>query len=218
MDPDDPRSDCLRLCVHDLNNPLTAIRVLAELCRDTASDPELRRDMVDMLEAADAAGALLEGLSSLLRAERNSDAFTWHPIDLSAVVREIASRPALGRYVTLDLPPKVRILGDRTAIARAVTDVMMNARRLAERSAFRVTLRDQPVIELRIRHPAPGVPATLRQQLFEPYGAVALRGVSIPVSVVGLYQARQAILAHEGEIFFEDDPSGAMDLVIRLPR
>jgi signal transduction histidine kinase len=228
------RADCLRLIVHDLNNPLTAIRILAEMSRDNATDPETRADMVDMLEAADFASALVEGLSSMVRIERRVDELTWFPIDLVELLRDMVDRPAFQAHVELDLPRELQIVGDRTALGRAITDVLVNGRKLADRSKLRITASDAPRVvvggphlrgsvagpraEVRVRHPAPAVPPALRARLFEAYGAVELRHGAIPVSAVGLAHARQMILGHQGQMDFEDGPGGAMDLVIRLPR
>jgi signal transduction histidine kinase len=218
--PDDERrADCLRLVVHDLNNPLTAIRILAEMSRDAIADPDLRQDMIDVLEAADFASALLEGLSSMVRLERGGDDCTWFPLDLVEVVRSTVDRPALRRHVKLDLPQEVQIGGDRSALGRALTDVLINARRLADtRSPVTLSVVDGPVVEVRVRHPSPGAPAMMRDELFDLFGAVELRQNAIPVSAVGLAFARKVVAEHGGQIGFEDGPGGAMDLVIRLPR
>jgi signal transduction histidine kinase len=129
---DELRSDCLRLLAHDLNNPLTAIRILAEMLRDEISDPEARQDVIDILEAADLAGALMDGLSSMARVEDHEEEFTWFPIDLVEVLRQSVDRPALRRHIKLDLPREMQMGGDRMALQRAFTDVLVNARRLVD--------------------------------------------------------------------------------------
>lgn len=213
------RSDCLRLVAHDLNNPLTVIRVLAEMLRDEMTDQEMRQDVIDMLEAADFAGALLEGMSALVRIDIREDDCTWFPIDLVEVLRETIDRPALRRHVRLEGPRELQIGGDRTALIGAFTDILVNARRLADiRSAVEVKVSDGPLVEIRVRHPGPAIPAGLREPMFERFGAVEVRQNSIPVSAVGLLYASKVVRSHGGQIGFEDAPNGDMDLVVRLPR
>ena len=113
---DELRSDCLRLVAHDLNNPLTAIRILAEMLRDEIPDSEMRQDMIDILEAADLAGALMDSMASLVRLEGRDEDFTWFPIDLVEVLRRVVDRPALRRHVRLELPNELQLAGDRQAL------------------------------------------------------------------------------------------------------
>lgn len=213
------RSDCLRLVAHDLNNPLTVIRVLAEMLRDEVTDPEMRQDVIDMLEAADFAGALLEGMSALVRIDIREDDCTWFPIDIVEVLRETIDRPALRRHVRLEAPRELQIGGDRTALIGAFTDVLVNARRLADiRAAVEVKVSDGPLVEIRVRHPGPAIPPALRDLMFDRFGAVEVRQNSIPVSAVGLLYAKRVVRSHGGQIAFEDAPTGDLDLVVRLPR
>lgn len=219
-DEDELRSDCLRMVAHDLNNPLTAIRILSEMLRDELNDPEMRQDVIDILEAADLDSALLEGMSSLVRLDHRDEDCTWFPIDLVEVLRDTIDRPALRRHIRLEGPRELPIGGDRTALVRTFTDVFVNARRLADTRApvvVTVSVVDRSV-EVRVRHPSPGIPQNLRESMFVKFGTVRVRHAAIPVSAVGLVYARKVVHGHGGEITFEDAPKGDMDLVIRLPR
>lgn len=213
------RSDCLRLLAHDLNNPLTAIRILAEMLRDEVPDGEMRQDVIDILEAADLAGALMDGLSSMVRLEGREDEYTWFPIDLCDVLRRAVDRPALRRHVRLEVPRELQLGGDRMAILRAMTDILVNARRLVDGgSQIVVSAKEQDAeVLVTVHHPGPGVPAAMRERLFELFGAVELRQNRIPVAAAGLVYAKTIIEAHGGTISFADR-EGGMDLVLRLPR
>jgi len=214
------RSDCLRLLAHDLNNPLTAIRILAEMLRDEVKGEEMRQDIVDILEAADLAGALMDGLSSMVRLEGHPEEYTWFPIDLVDLLRQVVDRPALRRHVRLELPREIQLGGDRMALQRALTDVLMNARRLVD-GDFPVHVRgveSEDSVEVRIHHPGQGIPVSLRERLLELYGAVELRQNRVPVAAAGLVYANSVIEVHGGSIRFDDsDPTG-MGLVITLPK
>src|SRR5690606_25946659 len=84
------RASCLRLLVHDLNNPLTAIRILAEMLGEEA-EGEARRDLQDVLEAADLATALVDGLSAVTHLEDGAgdEDLTWTHLDLASIVRQV---------------------------------------------------------------------------------------------------------------------------------
>jgi two-component system sensor histidine kinase KdpD len=177
----------------------------------------MSQDMIDILEAADLAGALMDGMASLVRLEGRDEEFTWFPIDLVEVLRRVVDRPALRRHVRLDLPNEIQLAGDRQALHRALTDVLINARRLSDAS-LPVTVSAKigvGTVEIRVRHPGPPIPDAVRERLFEMYGAVSLREDRIPVSAAGLVYARSVIDGHGGAIGFEDY-EGGMDLVVRL--
>jgi signal transduction histidine kinase len=214
----DPRNDRMKLIAHDMNNPLTAIRLLAETLRDEIADPQQRQDVLDILEAADLAGTFVEGMGSIARSAGPDD-FAWFPIDLVEVLRATVDRPALRRHVRLQVPAELQLGGDRTALKRAFTDVIVNARRLVDRSApIEVIGSDQQsAIEIVVRHPGPGLPAELRPLLFEPFGPVELRRNRFPVIATGLCYARQVFEHHDATVEFRDG-GAALDLVVRFHR
>ncbi|MCA9491757.1 MAG: hypothetical protein KC621_17620 [Myxococcales bacterium] len=210
----------MRLLTHDMNNPLTAIRLLAETLRDEVGTAEMRQDILDILEAADMSSALMEGLSSLVRMEREEEDYTWFPINLVGILRSAVDRPALRRQIKLSLPQELSMRGDEAGLRRAFTDVLVNARRLVDhKRQVTVSSRDLEagVLEIRVHHPGAGIPLTLRERLFERFGSVELRQNRVPVLATGLAYARSVIEHHEGEMSFEDAADGT-DLVIRFRR
>jgi signal transduction histidine kinase len=221
---DELRADCLRLIAHDINNPLTAIRILAEMLRDEVGSTEMRQDMVDILEAADLASALMDGMSGMVRLEQQDEEYSWFSIDLVELVRGAVDRPALRRHLKLELPRELQMSGDRGALGRALTDVFVNARRLSEGQIVVSLREDGAWAELRVFHPGPGIPPAARDRLFEMFGTVALRQSRIPVSAVGLVYAKAVVDNHGGTMRFQDRPAGfpgadpGVDLVIRLSR
>lgn len=224
--PGDPdRAECLRYVVHDLNNPLTAIRLLAEYARSEAPTAELRQDMVDILEATDLTAALIDGLGSMAR-EDHVETSASLPLDLASLVRKVAERPALRRFVRLELPDTLRFSGDGSALSRAFTDVLVNARRLADRRLVLVTARqDDEHVEIRVRHEVPAAAESesdprlpLFAALLEPHGAVPLRREKISVLATGLAYARRTFERHGGIVCFENLDTEGLDLVIKLRR
>ncbi|HHO51094.1 MAG TPA: hypothetical protein ENK18_09555 [Deltaproteobacteria bacterium] len=216
----DLQTDRMRLLAHDLNNPLTAIRILAELLQDQVSGDEGRKDVSDIIEAVDLAGALIDGMESLTLLEEPPEERTPSPVDLSALLRRCIDRPALRRHVLLELPPQLQLSGDPRALSRCFTDIFINAHRLvngAERIVVRVEAQADAIV-MRILHPACAIPVHLRGGLFERHGAIELRQQQIPVSAAGLVYARAVVEEHGGSMQLQDDDDGAMVLVVCLPR
>jgi len=211
--------ELFRLLAHDVNNPLTAIRIISEMLRDELDDDDQRRDMIDITEAADLAAALIESVA-LAAEEPSADDFTWFPLELPALLRQVIDRPALRRYVVLDAAGEVPMAGDRLALQHALTDVFINGRRLAGPNAkLHATLSAEgPRIEIVVHHPGEGIPESMRPLLFRADGAVHLRRNRIPVSASGLAYARAVVEGHGGTIGLEGCDEDGMNLVIRLAR
>ena len=218
LDEAELNASTLRLLAHDINNPLAAIRILAEMLRDDVPE-EHRRDIVDILEAADLASAVVAGVAD--RRFDPADDFTWFPLDLVELLRRAVDRPALRRHVTLDLPRELQVGGDHPALYRAFTDILVNGRRLVDANrSMGITAVDLGTsVRVSISHQSHvTIPAPMRRQLFERRGVVALRRNRIPVSAVGLVDAHAIIVGHGGTLSFEDCDGGGMIVVVELPR
>ena len=209
----------LQLLAHDVNNPLTAIRIIAEMLKDEAVDDQQRDDMVDILESADLVGLLLEGMTQLAQGA-DASSFTWFPVPIADLIRQAADRPALRAYVDLSELEAVTIAGDRDALSRAFTDVMVNGRRLvAPRTKLGVrvaTVGDEVVITF--HHPGDCIPESMRSWLFEADGPVRLREHQVPVATFGLAYAREVARGHGGDIRLVSMEEGGMNLEISLSR
>ena len=138
----------VRLLAHDVNNPLTAVRILAEM----NAEGELAADMHDILEAADLAAALLEAMDALMR-EDHRRTYSFFPMRLDEVLARVADRPALARIVSTDVPSDLLATGDQSALERALSDVLFNARQLAGGGP----------IHVRARRGGPGASAAARR-------------------------------------------------------
>lgn len=214
------RSRTLRMFAHDLNNPLTAIRLLSEMLTTEIDDPEIQRDLTDILEASDLAAAHVESLSALGRIGSPNTASPDAEFDLHELLAASCTRPCMRNYVRfqpLDAPVVVR--GQVSAIRQAVRDVVLTARRLAEgHDPILATLTVEgihAVICLEI--PRPGLPTEAEAQLRQPFGAVITRERRIQVAATGLAHASRAATQHGGELTFSQDEQKPR-ICLHLPR
>lgn len=199
----DQRARALRLVAHDLNNPLTAIRILAEMVAGEVEGDELQRDLADILEGADLAAAIIESMGAMARLEGADEPLTWFPIDLRMVLRHVAKRPALCSFVRLSLPEyPVEVRGDRQALQQALCDILLNARRLVEdRSAVEVRIeQDEKEYRIITRLKDTSLEEAMSNRLMEIFGAVDVREERIPVAAAGLAFAARTARRHMGRL------------------
>jgi len=209
----------MRLIGHDLSNPLTAIRILAEMLAGELPSDEMRQDMQDVLEAADLATSFIESLTAMISMEEDEESFTRFLVDLRDVVSAAQRRPALVKQVECTLPDQpVRLIGERYPLQQAVTDVLLNARKLSGTKCKVKVHMDvgeeevSVVCATEVGH----VPLQLRPRLLELFGSVDVRQQRIPVAAVGLAYAANIADRHGGRIEMRDTDEG-FAIVLTLP-
>jgi signal transduction histidine kinase len=104
---------------------------------------------------------------------------------------------------------------DPDLIAQVLTNLVANALAVVARPGGRVAVAcrvEGETVVYRVRDNGPGIPAEIRERLFEPRVGVRPGG-----SGLGLAVARQIVTAHGGRIGFESVP-GETCFTVRLPR
>ena len=121
----------------------------------------------------------------------------------------------------LDASPGVaEIVADRDLLHRTLANLVENAIRHAP-SGSAVTVasaRVDDAVELRVRDAGPGIPAELRERIFEPFLQIDAPTASSSRGGrgLGLTFCRLVAEAHGGRIWAEDAAPGAV-LCLRLP-
>lgn len=112
-----------RELAHDLRGPLQALHfTVAALQNESAIASEYQEDVDALLEAADVAGLMLDGLSNLgRRAVKTEDAPV---VDLAALARTTATRRAFGGRVTVESGEPLQVRGPQDALSSAVEDMI----------------------------------------------------------------------------------------------
>lgn len=204
---------------HNLRNPLSAIRSLAELtCRRAPDNEQIRRDQNEIVGAVD---RFNEWLTELVR--------VGAPLELSREPTNqrnwwehvLASQRPLARMRSVELAPQMDCLPaiiniDRRRLEHAMVVLLTNAIQ-ASPPGGRVCVRTKWDAsggwwEAQVLDQGPGVPDELKQKIFQPYFTSKPDGNGI-----GLAIARQVVLAHGGEISVIDNPEGGAAFVVRLP-
>lgn len=202
-----------RRVAHEMKNPLTPIRFAVSALARSAT-PEQR----DTLEVLQAESARLEQLAREFTEVGRLPEGPAADVDLGELLTELA-RTSLpeGVRATLDLDPRTPCIhGHYEPLRRAVSNLLRNAAEAVGGEGV-LELRARPLgedgAELRIADHGPGVPAELRQRLFDPYVTAKAGGTGL-----GLALVRQTIEAHGGQIRCEDTPGGGATFVVTLPR
>lgn len=216
------RAIAVRHLAHDVRSPLNAIFLLAEMLAQEDINPDLTQDARDILESADMASGLLEGLSGLMRLNTVDERFTRMRVDLTALAHKACNRPYLRHHTSLEGGVQVVVQGDPRALAQAIGDLLLNVFFISERKGrAKVTLHEEGQFAvLRVSHPGISTSHEIFRKLLDPTGAgtVELRQNHMSVSAVGLNYASHVAQMHGGDLRLETAPDGSGRAALRVLR
>jgi signal transduction histidine kinase len=224
-DVQDPRSayrDELAEAAHELKTPIAVALALCATATES-DDATAMRSALGRIAAN--VRVLREQLDVLLDGERlRSDAaLRLENIDLAPLVRECAARFACVAarrrvQVTVRTPGQLTAVADRERVGVAVRNLIANAIRHA-RDGGRVRLvlqRDGALARIEVADDGPGVPASMREAVFERYRRFDREGAR-GGSGLGLSIVRDVALAHGGRVSVGTAPEGGALFTLRLP-
>ena len=198
---------------HELRSPLARIRMGLELLGpDTtpAAAQEIRRNITELDQLVD---EIL--LASRLDA-REPEMGTVESVDLTGLVAEECARSGAELVPSADARSVV-VDGVAKLLRRAVRNLLENARRYSDGDVTVELKRDGKNAVLRVNDQGPGVPASQRDHIFEPF--YRLPGASERHGGVGLGLSlvRSIAQRHHGSVVCEDAPGGGASFVLRVP-
>jgi two-component system OmpR family sensor kinase len=208
---------------HELRTPLTVISTNLEVARRKAREPAHWERVAD--ETVTEVRRMGQLVDKLLVLARSGEAGLKHaPTDLRALAAaavDRASQLAHERGVEVELAPGAPVTAelDADAIAIVIDNLLRNAIDHSPKGkpiGVRVERDRRLVVEDR----GPGVPAELRERIFQPFA----RGVhrvtdraAGPGVGLGLAICKRIVAGHHGAIAVEDRDGGGARFVVTLP-
>jgi two-component system, OmpR family, sensor kinase len=201
---------------HELRTPLTSILANLELLAEVL-DGEPREAAQSALRSSQRMRRLVGDLLLLARADARRT-LPRAPTDLGQVLVDVASElgpVAEGHHLTIETRPAV-VDGSRDELHRMVLNLMENAVRHTPRGSrvHGAIARTDDEVVLTVEDDGPGVPAALRERVFERF--VRGDGDRGSSSGLGLSIVRAVAESHGGTVTLEDADPGAR-FVVRLP-
>ncbi len=202
------RTQMIAAISHDLRTPITRLRLRAEFVEDPEEQQKMLADL-DQMEA------IIR--STLIFAREDSDAEPIAPLDLRALLEEIAE----------DHPPARLTAGEGgcclmsarpVALRRCFNNLVENAVRYG--NSAEIAIRDLPdAIEVTIDDTGPGIPEKRLKDVFRPFVRLEeSRNRDSGGAGLGLAIARSVVLAHGGSIVLSNREEGGLRAAVRLPQ
>jgi signal transduction histidine kinase len=205
---------------HELRSPVASIRQHAEVA---LAHPD--RTSVGALAETVAAEnlrveRLVDDLLLLTRADEHTLQLQRRPVDVDDLVFEEAQRlrDATSLRVDTTRVSAGRVIGDRTALWRALRNLGDNAvRHAGSQVAFTLAERNGAVV-LDVDDDGPGIPPADRQRVFERFVRLDdARARDAGGSGLGLAIVAEVVNAHRGTIAIDDSGLGGARFEVRLP-
>jgi signal transduction histidine kinase len=200
---------------HEIRNPVTAARSLAQELARGGADAEAARLILAELERVE------RQVAALLRFARREE-FAFARVDVGELAQATLAtlRPRLeaaGVAVTLDAPSGVVARADREKLRQVLVNVIENAIDALARSERdrRLAVTVAPAngaAGVRLADSGPGVPADVLPSIFEPFFSRKEGGTGL-----GLAIAKRTIEAHGGRITATSPPGEGLTVEIAVP-
>ena len=216
---------------HELKNPLAGIEVMAGLLRRQVPDsPDALSILADIISEAKLANAIVVEMLEFVRPIRLQVEQTDVALVLQQSMTNAESKvPRRDIDVVVYVDERVPLIdGDGSQLCQVFSNLLTNAYeamngrgRIVLRAAMEVVDQDAlsadapertPSVVIDVEDNGPGVPADLRDRIFNPFFTTKVTG-----SGLGLPIVRKIVDAHDGRIDLGDAPGGGTRFRVTLP-
>lgn len=204
------RTHMLAAITHDLQTPLTRMRLRLE----KVSDAALQQKLIDDLGVMH--GMVREGLD-LARSMDSSEKI--QALDIDSLLDSVCADAADGgQDVALEGSTRAFVLAQPGALRRCLTNLIDNACKYGKAARVSIALEQQK-IAIRIRDQGPGIPEAELEAVFEPfYRLEASRSRDTGGTGLGLTIALNIAENHHGQLRLRNLPEGGLEVLLELPQ
>ena len=211
---------------HELRSPMTRLQMALGLAQQESTTNTARKQYLQRCELEiERLNQMIEEALALSRLENSLQTLKKDVIDFTKLVQNIVTEEqfiANEKAITIELNStlNVKVLGDHNLLFSAISNVVTNAVKYSpEDSTVSLTLtKNEQLVSLVINDNGIGVPPESLTELFTPFYRVNLaRDRKTGGTGLGLAIAKQAIIAHQGNIFAKNNDTKGLSVTIQLP-
>ncbi len=213
----------LQAVSHDLRTPLTTVLGIA-LTLERRAGGLPADDVADLLHRLSNNARKLDGLLADLldldRLARGTLTPRRQVVDVGELTRRVVDEAGVaGEHAVVVAAPTVHIAVDAPKMERIVENLVVNAaRHTAAGTTIWVSVQPQPAgVLLLVEDEGPGVPAQLREQVFQPFRKGRNVADHAPGSGIGLALVARFAGLHGGRAWVQDRPEGGASFRVFLP-
>src|SRR6266516_3420392 len=205
---------------HEVNNPLAAIRMEAELLGRSSKDPDTNTTAMTITREVDRAARIVR---SLLRLARRADTAPTR-VQINDLVHDVAEiRQRVLRADNVEFRTRLdqsapAVLGLGQELQQVVINLVTNAEHVVKGREPAViqltTLAREGWVRLVVEDSGPGVPPEIRGRIFDPF--FTTKGPDEGTGL-GLAICQRVVTEVGGKLWLEDSSLGGARFVVELP-
>jgi signal transduction histidine kinase len=219
------KSEFVTLVSHELRAPLTNISTGVEyLLRSDGLGGDTKDSLALVQQEIDRLSGFVEDILDLSALEAGRFPLDPTPLDYVQLVREVLARFSLTRdreRIVTRIPPDLPgAIGDRRATTNVIFHLIDNAIKYAPDGEICISAQDDADhVYLVVTDSGPGIPVEEQEQVFNMFHRLDNQDSKEVYGYgLGLYMARQLMLAQGGEIKVRESPAQGTEFTIGLPR
>jgi nitrogen fixation/metabolism regulation signal transduction histidine kinase len=194
-----------RRLAHEIKNPLTPIQLAIQQLHTKydGSDARFQKLLDDVREIVTEEVAGLRRLVDDFRGFAKLPRVEAVPLDLALVVEDARRELEASGAIQVDAPARpVMAFADRLLLKRALVNLADNAREAGAKTVRVGWIAAGDTARIVVDDDGPGVPAELREKVFDPYVTTKEHGTGLGLAIV-----KKTLLEHRGDVELAQGPS-----------
>ncbi|HYL59932.1 MAG TPA: ATP-binding protein [Candidatus Acidoferrales bacterium] len=225
-DQDRARTNLVATLSHELRTPLTSLALSAELLsrESVESTPKNHELLQVILEECSRMRQLTDNLLNLARGEMPAIAVQQKRLDLARLAADVTHRFALQareKHIEIEerIEPVPEIVGDPIKLSWVISNLVGNALRYTpEGGTISVAaVARERASRLEVSDSGPGIPADLKDYIFERFVQYGSEGFEKGSAGLGLAIVKEIVEAHGGRIFVEGNNGHGSRFIVEIP-
>jgi len=216
------RDEFIAIAAHELRNPLNILTLLWRILDRAPSQIETSRVNLIQKSRAQLArlSSLVDRLLDVTRIRSGTFDLYLEEFELSALIREVASRFSLGdsgHKLSLELEREVTGTWDRLRIDQVITNLISNAVKFGNEKQIAVKSRlDGEQVVVAVHDEGVGISPENIGRIFERFERGEARRYQEGLGL-GLWITREIVQAHGGSVLAESELGKGSTFTVRLP-
>ncbi len=204
------RARVLAAMSHDLQTPITRLRLRTELL----DDPDLRARFAKDLDEME---SMVRSTLDFMRGVETGEQF--QPIDVMALLESLqADFEEIGHPVRIQGHAASTFVGKPRALKRCLNNLIENAVKYGKNATI-IVQEEEARLVLKVEDEGPGIPAEEQENIFAPFYRIeSSRNRDSGGTGLGLSIARSIARDHRGDIICRNLETSGLQVIVTLPR
>ncbi|MEK7612102.1 MAG: ATP-binding protein [Patescibacteria group bacterium] len=204
------KSEFLGFAAHQVKSPMAVVKGYATLIFDGTLGPvseEIKNKAHKIKETADRLIALVTNLLDMRKMEEGKLEIRFAPMDVSKLLREMVEEyKIVGKEKGLDVQFEtnkelIEIEGDEQKLRQVFQNLIDNSIKYTPKGYVKISVKDEgQQILVTLQDSGRGMSQELQRKLFQQFVRDEKTKNQVDGTGLGLYLAKQIVLAHHGEI------------------